>query len=378
MRVLLLADRTLAEREHAMMRRLEVGLIDEGMRVVRGTPSGCPAEPGAGLAGALSYNDSRWRLGALSPVRSLSRDLLDLDTLGSTDDRPIDTIHVFGEQAWSLAFELARELGTDLAIEAWSARAKSGVDAMEARAARLEAAGGRAVWLAPDERMKQALSSMRLRWPVNHSCWGVHLADESRVERPQGAPVSFGVLSTGQDAPGMVSLLRGLAFAARAHPDLLAFVDASAVNSRHVWQEARDLNLLDRLSLVPQMESRRDLVLMTDVFVQPEALGEQHTLVLESMAAGRCVIARADPLVEALSAPGPALIVTNSSPAGWEEALNLVLNSPDHAQALGAAGKKYISERRLAHMQVKATIDAYRALRADQPLAFAAGAAGSA
>ncbi len=376
MRVLLLADRVLALREHAMLRRLEVGLIDDGLRVVRAQPAGSPPAPTTGLAGALAYSDARWRFGALSPVRALAREILDLDSLmEQSNERPIDVVHVFGERAWALGSALAQEFGADLALEVWSSRARSHVDRQENRWGPLEQAGSRGLWLAPDERVLKALESMRLRWPVRSSRWGVHLPAEPRTPRSPPTPVAMAVLSTGQDPSGLIALLRGLAFAARAHHDILVFVDSAARAARQVWQEAGDLDLMDRLSFVPLMPTARDLVLRTDVFIQSEALGEQHTLVLEAMAQGLCVMARVDPLVEAVSPPsGPAILVSNPGPAGWEEALNRVLGKPDEREAVGRACRAYIGEHRLAHIHVRATLDAYRSFRTDEPIAFSARA----
>ena len=73
LRVLMMADRSFARREHAMLRRLEVGLIDEGVRVLRATPAGSPEEPTTGLAGTVSYDDrGLWAL-APSPVAAIRR-----------------------------------------------------------------------------------------------------------------------------------------------------------------------------------------------------------------------------------------------------------------------------------------------------------------
>ena len=53
MRVLILADGLFATRERALLSRLEVGLADEGVRVVQATPEDVPASA-AGLAGAAT------------------------------------------------------------------------------------------------------------------------------------------------------------------------------------------------------------------------------------------------------------------------------------------------------------------------------------
>src|SRR5690606_20945714 len=104
MRVLLLADRSFATREHAMLRRLEIGLIDEGLRVVRANPPVPNPEPTTGLAGALTYNDRAWRYIMPAPERTLARDLMNLSLEARPDSDeepgiPIDLIHAFGDSA---------------------------------------------------------------------------------------------------------------------------------------------------------------------------------------------------------------------------------------------------------------------------------------
>lgn len=380
MRVLLLSDRSFATREHAMLRRLEIGLIDEGLRIVRASPLDSFAEPSTGLAGVLSYNDRAWRFIMPAPDRTLARDLeaLPLDARSDADedpDSPIDLIHAFGDQAASIALDLTASLQCDVLIEVWSAALCAQMAAIERRGRGFETSGENAVWLAPDAAMLDAAIRSATRWPALPSRWGVHAPSTNRPPRSAQAPIAFGVLSSGLDPQGLMSFLEGLARAAADEENILVFLDAAGVD-RHpaVWRRVGELGLYDRLSVIADMESRRELILQADVLVQPESRGEHRTVVLEAMASGVAVLARADPLVECLHAP-QAIIVLDNSPAAWEHSLRTLLGNLDSLRSVGAAASAYTRESRSAHLQVTATLDAYRTLCAKASLAMASPAA---
>lgn len=378
MRVLLLADRSFAVREHTMLRRLEIGLIDEGVRVARALPGGCPGEPTTGLAAAIAYNDARWRLGSPAPATTILRDLDAAETLTRTDpeEAPIDLIHAWGDGAWSLALELAADTGADLLLEVWSGAALARTRAIErAHGTSLESAGSRALWLAPDRAMLAALEASSPRWGVRCSSWGVHAPPEPRPAPEPGRPVGACVCFSGRDEAGCLAMLNGLARVASVHQDLLVFLDESGVSARPgIWKHAEKLDLLESLSVIEGMESRRQLVLCADILVLPEALGEHRSLLLEAMAAGMLVIARVDPMVEPLHAPGaPVILVEQPSTEAWERAFGGALADPLAGHTLAQSGRRTITDGRLAHQHVRATLDAYQSLDSERPIALNQG-----
>lgn len=378
MRVLLLSDRSFAMREHAMLRRLEIGLIDEGIRVVRASPVDTFPEPSTGLAGELYYNDRAWRYIMPAPERTLARDLeaLPLIARPDTDEDPelsIDLIHAFGDKVAAVALDLAQTLECAVFIEVWSAALCAKMASIEQQHRRLDQSALGAVWLAPDDAMLDAARRSANRWPVLPSSWGVHAPSGQRQSRPENAPLSFGVLSSGFDPQGLMAFLGGLARAVTKNESILVFLDAKGVD-RHpfVWRRVGELGLYDRLSIIADMESRRELILDVDVLVQPESRGEHRTVILEAMASQVVVLARADPLVECLHAP-QAVTVLDHSPESWEHTLRNLLANIESLQSIGAAASAYARECCSAHRQVAATLNAYRTLCVSPALTIQTG-----
>lgn len=355
-----------------MLRRLEVGLIDEGVRVVRAVPQGADIEATTGLTGQLTFNDESWRLAALSPSHALVRALSAIDALASPDDSPIDVVHAWGDGCWRIALEVARITGACAAIEVWSGASLARVNSVERKwAARLERESSGGLWLCPDRAMHDALSRVPRAWPARVTNWGVHVPAEPRPGASD-ACLAISILATGAEPSAIAPMLSGLARAADGRDDLVAFIDAAAF-ARHprLWRRVVALNLQSRLSVIAQTESRRQLVLHADALVVPERCGEHRSLVLEAMATGMALVCRPDPLVEATSQPGVAITVDRSDEASWERAFRLLAQQHDRTVAAGDAARQYVRERRLAHQHVRATLDAYAAVL-HEPIPIAA------
>lgn len=349
-----------------MLRRLEIGLVDEGCRVVRVTPESSFPEPSAGLAAALEYGDSPWRVLGPSPIKRLSRVLDENAALGATDeDGPIDVVHAWGEGCWPLGLALARELEASVALEVGSRRGLGLVQSIERRV------GGMAgLWLAPDAAMSVAVQRAAKRWPVRTSLWGVHVPDaDAGGTRAEGAIESISLCASGREPQALMDLCAALARVKVSGAEPMLFLDASAVEAAPlVWKHAGALGLLPRLTLVPRMESRRDLVLRTDAMIVVDCQGEHKSLVLEAMAAGMTLISRADRLVEVASEPSCAMLVDEPSEIGWSRAVSWLLSKPEEARAFGRAAREHVSRGRLAHLQVRAALDAYALFLKDQPI----------
>jgi len=99
-----------------MLRRLEVGLIDEGVTVARAAPRGGPAEPAAGLAANLTYSTGGVRWLSISPSRQLLDALKTVTPFKSSDAKgPLDIVHAWGTGAWPIAIELVQHTGAAVA-----------------------------------------------------------------------------------------------------------------------------------------------------------------------------------------------------------------------------------------------------------------------
>lgn len=379
MRVLFLADRSFAEREPSMLRRLEIGLIAEGLHVVRAAPvetRRVEDELPTGLDALVRYERSPIPFAGQSLARILQRALSSQDALEtpSEDGRLIDVIHVWGESLWPDAVELADLTGADIAFECWSRAAMRHIAETERRARRRGGFAARAIWLTPDQALCDEASRVARYWACREACWGVHLPDAERAEWPipgGGGPIAVSIMSAAGDLASCRNLLTALSQVTRAPgtgggggAEALIFLDAGTTEAApELWRHAESLGLLDRLSTIPDMEGRRSLVLQTHLLINPAAAGEHRTLLLEAMAHGTPIVARADPFNSSIIDGKTAIAAPNGATESWTAALRKLLETPGAPAALGASARAWINDHRLAHRQIAAAIDAYSALR---------------
>ncbi len=382
MRALIIADQSFAARERLMLSRLEVGLADEGVRVVRAQPSDSPPppegfsdrllyEPQGALTSLLGFLPAgEWfaRIDARSEARRLLERVAALALPGR--EGPIDIVHAWGEGCWPLAVELSRLCGAGLALEVWSAHLAQSLHVVEQHLKEGRESAD-LVWLAPTASIRGAVMRSRAEAPCRLASWGVHVSGEPSAWRKADAPASFVVISSGREPDSDIAAITGLAAAVRAEPNVLVFLDSAGVKSHHrVWAAAKSSGLLDRMSVIPDIEGRRELVLMADVLIQPEGGMGERSIVLDSMAAGMTVIARRDPYADALVEDRTAIIVDDRTAAGWEKAVHRVLADPPAAKRIGAAARDFLRRERTVSAHVAQIIAAYESIREREPLPF--------
>ena len=198
--------------------------------------------------------------------------------------------------------------------------------------------------------------------------WGVHPVGVCRPAMDPAVTISAAVLADGADERSVLQLIDGLAEVAARLPNLLVFFDgdvASKVGGGHsVWQRAKSRGMLDRLSMVGGMEGHREPILHVDLLLQPEAAGAHHSLMLDAMASGVVVVAREDPLVEALRDGETAALVRRGTGAEWAGAIQRVIADPALAQRLRDGARAFLREHRPASGHVNAVLRGYERLSA--------------
>jgi len=357
MRALLLSDASFAWRERLMLSRLEVGLADIGVTVTRADPEreDRPQSMGSGLtSSSITYR----RIGVLNSPKAQSQALIDqLVPLKPTlEDARIDIVHAFGDGCWALAVETASRLDACCALELWSGRCIEQIPRYERRC---ERAGVQLLWLAPDEPIAEAAKAERCKAPCRVARWGVHTPDKKRDWAASNSNRSIAVLSSGSDSPAIIRALEGVARYVRTAPGTLIFLDAKAMSDHDkVWRRAESLGLLENLSVIPDMEARRELVLRCDALLLPDASGEHRTVTLDAMASGMIVIAQRDPLVACLNEPGQVALVDAGDADAWETAIRGVLTIPEHAQSLIDTARDFIKKERRASDHAQSLFDA--------------------
>lgn len=368
MRVVILADGPFASRERAMLARLEVGLVDEGARVFHAIPEGLPDLVRSDLySEPLLYAPDGMPFTRRGRVRRLVEAIEERQGTDDDDRALVDIVHAFGTTCWGVAGELARQTGATLVLEVWT-------QSLIARARAIGAsrsAGVDVILLTPDRALERALLQEGVVRPVRVTPWGVHTPAGTRTILDPEQAVSVVVSATGRDPEGLEAAVRGLAAAARAHDRLMIFLDAHGARASNVWRVASRLKVLDRLTLVPQMQSRREPVLRGDLFLQPERLGEHTTLLLDAMATGMAVVAASDPMLAGVLHPQTARLIDRPDGDAWAEAVSRLLDDPEQARLLGASARQYVKERHRASAHVAAVLDAYEWTTAREPIPFA-------
>jgi hypothetical protein len=390
MRVLILTDELFASREQSLITRLEVGLADEGVRVVHAVPeharptSDDPAAaalrgdspaalaPGGSLfSQAVTYRPPAMRVLTRATARRVVEDLADLE--GADADRPVDVVHVFGGGAWRLGLEVACLTGAGLALEVWRTGLIPRARALHARVVEGRSGGVTPVFIAPDAGIEAALRRVAPERLVKAAPWGVHAPAAPReILEPERAP-SVMVVGSGRDAKAIGAALEGLAACVRDRPEMLIFMDALACQRANAWSVARRAGLLGNLSLIHELEGRRDLLVRGDVLVQPEAHGEQRSILLDAMAAGMAVVAGADPGVTSLVDGVTARLVSQPTRGAWALAVGKVLSDREWALSLGRSAWRYAHDQRRASDHVRAVLAAYEQIASGAALPFPGG-----
>jgi hypothetical protein len=365
MRVLVLADEMFASREKPLLTRLEVGLADEGIRSIHAVPESLHVVEGAELfTQAITFEAHGWAVTRRVRARHLVRKLREL--VGEDDQRPADIVHVFGGSVWEIGLEIGRQLEAAVALEVW----RSGLVGRAASVQQEDPIGP--IFMAPDLTIERALRAQKLSGTVRMTPWGVHVPDEPRVILPPGRAISVMFVGTGRESRPFCAALEGVLRLLKRHPDLLVFMDAKAAHRSGAWMLAQKLRLGDHISLIEDIEGRRDLLLQGDLLVIPEAGGEQRSILLDAMANAMVVVARHDPDVSALIEGRTAKLVTQPSADMWELAVGQVMDDAGAARQLTESARAYIRDQRLASAHIASVLQAYSWISSGDRLPFPA------
>jgi len=178
------------------------------------------------------------------------------------------------------------------------------------------------------------------------------------------------MIGNGRDARAWAAALSGIALAAAEGQDFLIFADSLAARRADLWTLARSLKLLDRLSLIEELEGRRDLMLHGDILMLPEAGGEQRSVVLEAMACGMLLVAAHDKESSVLQEGRTAALVANNTAQSWAACLTDLIRNPAKSVALAASAHLFVQVHRRASDHVRGVISAYEYLATGESIPF--------
>jgi hypothetical protein len=376
MHALIIADISFATRERAMLSRLEVGLADEGVRVTHAMPSSIHsvgtfnASEAIGIQSTVvNYQDRGLPFTHRRRAADLARAIEDR----FDEPTPIDIVHAFGAGSWTIALDLARRTGAGLLLELWRPGLLTPATALCTAAARTHHP------VTPEFIVSETpiAAELRKRIPtakVYSAPWGVHAPNHLRGTRPAGQPLSIAMLCDTGDPKFCTPALAGLVQAAAGAEVLIfgAIDEESPSRDAALWSAVRKLNLLDRFSLVPDFESRREPILDMDMLILPEATGRQRTITLEAMGAGMTVLALADDMMETLADGTTARLVRPvgtpaPTPAAWAQAIAATALNPTAATDLARSAHEYVRSNRMGSTQIADVLRAYQQVSRPAP-----------
>ncbi len=361
MRALILVDAAFAARERTLIARLGVALADEGVRVIIGLPAGSSALSGIELLG----EPLQFRAQGLALTRAArARRLVEQAHERAPGDSPW-VVHAFGGALWNYAVEVASQLGAPAVLEVW----RSGL-CDRARSFR-GSDGTPILFLAPDRTIERKILADGATAGVRLARWGGYVPGAPVRALRNPAEPSVMILGNGNDARSFLAAFEGAARTATDERRPLIFLDSEGARKAGAWARARELGMLDRVTLVDRMEDRRDLVLRGDIIAHPERLHEHRTLVLDAMGAGVPVIAGADEEVEALIDARTCVVVSKPDADSWASAFEMIVNDPEGARALGESAREFIRDGRRFSGYAAAVHDAYEWLTSADAVPFA-------
>ena len=364
MRVVVVADRLFASRERDLLSRLEIGLADEGVRVLQALPEE-GATPAAGsqtsgvFTATLTFPSGGLPFTTGLRARRLAQRLEEVDS--GADDSPVDIVHVFGGSLWPFGAALAEACGAGLALEVWRA------GLIDRTGTIASAAPKDVLFIAPDPEIERSLRQRGGGVATRLAVWGVHAGDPPAPKLATGRAPTVMLIGAGNDPRAMRAALEGVANCVRAHPDILIFADALAARRADLYALAMQRGILANLSLIEEIESRRDLLVQGDVLLLCEGNGEQRTIVLDAMAHSMIVLSAEDKYCDYLRDNVTARLVKPATREGWAAALGALLDESAGARRIGESAREFVAKHRRASDHVRSVLEAYSWLRQEQP-----------
>ncbi|MBI5369087.1 MAG: glycosyltransferase family 4 protein, partial [Planctomycetes bacterium] len=174
---------------------------------------------------------------------------------------------------------------------------------------------------------------------------------------------------------GYSYLFEALALVARRHPGVSLRIAGEGPLRDDLEAEARARGLHGTVTFLGYEPDIQTLLASSYAFILPSLAEGMPNVVLESMAMERAVVASAVDGVCELVVPGETgLLVPPKDPVALARAIETLVESPELARSMGAAGRRRIAE----HFDIRATVDRmdalYRRLSGERGLGRRAGA----
>lgn len=350
MHVAIIADGGWIDSEPTALRALEVGLLDEQVRVTQVLPEHVKRAMGSGFSPKLTWRDSRvrwWR----------QRRLLQL--AGPLREAGADLVHAMTVRMWVPAAKLACELGVPVVFNCPSMHVvgRAG-EAMRAASAM------RAGFTATTQPIAEALRAAVGPGPlIERVPPGVHVPDETVARRAQPEAPCLVITGTGRFDPQYAALFEALRVYVGKRPQAQFFLEAHGGDQHTLWQAAQRMGLLTHISIVPLQASAASVLLQADAVLQPQASGRTHSFTLNAMAEGVPVLALADPALDYLLDGQTAWVIDQPQPHRWTARLDEMEAATGDIDRLIASARAWCSRHHLVSHRVVQVLKVYHALQ---------------
>lgn len=341
-----------------MLARLEVGLADEGVRVVHAVPKAIAGADPVGLySRVVGYDDDGFPIPMTVRARRLMEALEEQANDG--DEGRIDLVHAMAPRTWALALEVAKRLGAAAALEVWDA-------GVVGRASDLASSESGPSLMVGDDALLRLVGRRAPVTRTHFAPWGVHGESITRRALTEDRAIGLTILVEGARTPWLESALTGLAVCCRRDARVMVFLNGERAHAHAAWKIVQKLSLADRVSIIPDAEARREAILGLDGLLIAEPGGKLRSIALDAMACGLPVIAAADPSIGVLIDGVTAALVSHPESQRWESAIASLLAGDERIERLRQSAMAWATEKRTASGHVHAVLRAYEAIVAEQ------------
>lgn len=361
MHAAMIIDGDRLQREHGMLRRLAIGMVSEGIELTRIIPVDASHADVLADEQKLALTN---RIEIEMPVVPWLRWRRRMQLHSALEKSVPDVIYAVGSDAWPVGLDLAEMFDRPLALDVWCAgqihRVPTG-----ARAGHIGA------YVAATSPIADAL---RARVPpelVSVVRYGVPMVSQDAVVQDQGDEVKgIAIIGSGRDIPAYRALLTGLSRLLSDMPDIEVFLELRGRREHDIWQHIDRLDLLDRISSLPDAAHHRALFVQVHALVMVERLGEVRSLTLDAMAHGVPIIAAVDHHLDYLVPDETAILVDAEDANAWQQQLHRALTDTAFRHTLMTGAREWVQRRHQSNRHAAALVECLCAVRDGASLPF--------
>ncbi len=192
---------------------------------------------------------------------------------------------------------------------------------------------------------------------------GVETNVEARAPQvllPDRAPV-VGTAGPLEAAKGLRYFLDAVPLVLKRHPDVEFLIAGAGPEEHNLRRQARELNIVQHVTFVPNVLDLVSSLEAMDVFVLPSLKQGLGTIMLEAMVRGRPVIAtRAGGVYSVVSDGHTGLLVPPRDSAALAQRVLELLDDPLRARHIGDAARDMVRHNFDVDKMVERTADLYR------------------